>query len=80
MRSGQYIILDVLCKVCRELLGWVYEFAFDVEQKEKEGKVVLEIAKLRSGDEKEAIVENATNFLLTSGGQLEVTKCGNSFD
>ena len=76
MRSGRYIILDVLCKVCQEVLGWFYEFAFDPAQREKEGKIVLEMAKLRGGDEKETIVENDRNFLLTSQGQLEVTKYG----
>ena len=77
MRSGRYITLDVLCKVCREVLGWFYEFSFSPSQKDKEGKVVLEMAKLKGGDEKEAIVQNERHFLLTSQGQLEVTKSRN---
>ena len=72
MRSGLYIILDVLCKGCREVLGWYYEYAFDPSQWEKQGKVVIEMSKLRSGDEEEAIIENRRNFFLTSQGKLEV--------
>ena len=76
MRSGRYITYDVLCKVCRETIGWFYEFAFDATQRAKEGKVVLEFAKLRRGDEKEAIVKNDRAFLLTTQGNLEVRRSG----
>ena len=72
MRSGRYITIDVLCKGCREVLGWFYEFSFDESQKEKEGKVVLEMAKLLEGEEKEQVVENDRKFLLTSFGDLEI--------
>ena len=68
LRSGRYITCDVRCKVCREVLGWFYEHSFDPSQKEKEGKVVLEIAKLRSGEEKETVNDDEYKFLLTANG------------
>ena len=72
MRSGRYVTYDVLCSVCREVLGWFYEHAFDESQRAKEGKVVLEMAKLRGGDEQDQIVEKDNKFFLTSNGQLEI--------
>ena len=78
LRSGRYITSDVLCKVCRQVLGWYYEHAFDRSQKEKEGKVCLELTKLRSGDEQveenTMVQENYTNFFLDFNGKLNVTK------
>ena len=59
------------------MLGWFYELSFDPLQRDKEGKVVLEMAKLRGGDEKEENVENNHTFLLTSQGQIKVTKSEN---
>ena len=77
MRSGRYITSDVLCNVCHQVLGWYYEYAFDSSQKEKEGKVCLELTKLRGGEEKveenEAVGEKFTNFYLTSKGKIHVT-------
>ena len=75
LRSGRYITSDVLCKVCRQVLGWYYEHAFDESQKEKEGKICLEMTKLRGGDE--PVEENEmsqgryTNFFLALNGELD---------
>ena len=77
MHSGLYTILDVLCTDCREVLGWYYEYAYEPSEREKEGKVVLEVAKMRRGDEREELRDNNTHFLLTSHGQLEVTGLSN---
>ena len=79
LRSGRYITSDVICKVCRQVLGWYYEHAFDRSQKEKEGKVCLELTKLRSGSEQvEENIEinsgNYINFFLTSNGKLKSSK------
>ena len=68
MRSGCYIASDVHCKVCRENIGWFYEFSFDRAQTDKEGKTVLEFAKLRRRDEKEVLVDSDRAFLLASRG------------
>lgn len=73
MRSGRYVTLDVVCVSCRVVLGWFYEYSFDPTQKEKEGKVVLEMSKLLAGDAKEdRVFENVRKFMLTSTGDLEV--------
>ena len=73
MRSGRYVTLDVVCVSCRVVLGWFYEYSFDATQKEKEGKVVLEMSKLLPGDAKQQrVVENVRKFLLTSTGDLEI--------
>ena len=73
MRSGRYVTLDVVCESCRVVLGWFYEYSFDATQKEKEGKVVLEMSKLLAGDAKEErVVENVRKFMLTSTGDLEI--------
>lgn len=33
---------DVYCARCRVQMGWAYEFAHDLDQKYKEGHVILE--------------------------------------
>ena len=64
-----------MCKVCRQVLGWYYEHAFDESQKEKEGKICLEMTKLRGGDE--PVEENEmsqgryTSFFLALNGELD---------
>jgi len=67
-----------LCNVCRQVIGWYYEHAFDQSQKEKEGKVCLELTKLRRGDEpvEESKMSevNYTSFFLASNGILDVIK------
>ncbi|KAH7726507.1 Yippee zinc-binding protein [Aphelenchoides avenae] len=41
--TGRHIVRDVFCGKCKTRLGWVYDKAFEVEQKYKEGKTVLEM-------------------------------------
>lgn len=47
--SGKYIVSDIFCSDCGEVLGWKYIKAYDESQKYKEGKVVLEKFKIRDG-------------------------------
>lgn len=42
MMTGKHYVRDVYCKGCSEKLGWMYEFAVPLEQRHKEGKVILE--------------------------------------
>lgn len=44
MLTGRHRIKDICCVQCACLLGWKYEYAFDVDQRYKEGKYVLELA------------------------------------
>lgn len=44
MLTGRHMVRDVMCKNCREKLGWMYEFATEESQKYKEGRVILEYA------------------------------------
>ncbi|WRT69723.1 uncharacterized protein IL334_006713 [Kwoniella shivajii] len=42
MRTGRHTVRDVYCRVCHSTLGWKYDFAFELDQKYKEGKYILE--------------------------------------
>lgn len=44
MLTGRHFVRDVTCKKCSVKLGWMYEFAHEVEQMYKEGHVILERA------------------------------------
>uniref|UniRef100_A0A7N0UJ54 Protein yippee-like n=1 Tax=Kalanchoe fedtschenkoi TaxID=63787 RepID=A0A7N0UJ54_KALFE len=44
--TGQYTVADVFCNECKETLGWKYVHASEEEQKYKEGKIILEKAKI----------------------------------
>lgn len=44
MLTGRHMVRDVMCKFCKQKLGWMYEFATEESQKYKEGKVILEHA------------------------------------
>lgn len=44
--SGTYIVCDLFCCECGQILGWKYIKAYDDSQKYKEGKVVLEKFKI----------------------------------
>lgn len=48
MISGKHVVRDVFCKKCNVLLGWMYEMALVPEQRYKEGKVVLEAARIKA--------------------------------
>ncbi|KII65684.1 Protein yippee-like MOH1 [Thelohanellus kitauei] len=47
MMSGPHIVCDIFCHICRQRLGWYYEFAENPEQQYKEGKYVLEKSLIR---------------------------------
>ncbi|XP_021909045.1 protein yippee-like At4g27745 isoform X1 [Carica papaya] len=44
--TGLHTVADVYCGDCREVLGWKYERAYEASQKYKEGKFILEKAKI----------------------------------
>jgi Yippee zinc-binding/DNA-binding /Mis18, centromere assembly len=44
--TGLHTVADIHCSECHDVLGWKYEKAFEEEQKYKEGKFILEKAKL----------------------------------
>eukprot|EP01118_Nematostelium_gracile_P012763 TRINITY_DN4712_c0_g1_i1.p1 TRINITY_DN4712_c0_g1~~TRINITY_DN4712_c0_g1_i1.p1 ORF type:complete len:110 (+),score=18.96 TRINITY_DN4712_c0_g1_i1:148-477(+) len=46
LSSGDYVLIDVVCRVCREYLGWKYLSATRSGEKYKEGTYLLEEAKL----------------------------------
>ncbi|KAL1187919.1 Protein yippee-like [Cardamine amara subsp. amara] len=42
MMTGMHTVVDIYCVKCGSYVGWRYEFAFEKNQKYKEGKSVLE--------------------------------------
>lgn len=50
LMTGLHTVADVYCSNCQEVLGWKYERAFDATQKYKEGKYILEKAKITKED------------------------------
>lgn len=46
LMTGLHTVADVKCFECQEVLGWRYERAYDEAQKYKEGKYILEKAKI----------------------------------
>ncbi|CAA6657277.1 unnamed protein product [Spirodela intermedia] len=44
--TGLHLVNDIYCSSCRQILGWRYEKAFEESQKYKEGKYILEKARL----------------------------------
>lgn len=46
--SGQHVVADTYCVVCRERIGWTYIRAADPSQKYKECKYILELRHVRS--------------------------------
>lgn len=45
--SGHYMIQDVFCNVCLQLIGWKYIEAKESENKFKEGNYVIELIKVQ---------------------------------
>ena len=54
MTTGKHMVHDVHCNKCLRVVGWRYECAFEESQKYKEGKFVLERAKLNQRGRKAA--------------------------
>lgn len=50
MTSGLHTIADIFCNCCGRIVGWKYESAWEKNQKYKEGKFILERAKMVDGD------------------------------
>ncbi|CAK0784845.1 hypothetical protein CVIRNUC_008050 [Coccomyxa viridis] len=46
LMTGLHTVADIYCTCCNTVLGWKYERAFEESQKYKEGKYILEKAKL----------------------------------
>ncbi|XP_057833612.1 protein yippee-like At4g27745 [Cryptomeria japonica] len=46
LMTGLHTVADISCIQCREILGWKYERAYEESQKYKEGKYILEKAKI----------------------------------
>lgn len=56
MTTGMHMVADIFCNCCGQIVGWKYEAAHENSQKYKEGKFILERAKMRNID--------GTNFYL----------------
>ena len=54
MTTGKHMVHDIHCNKCLRVVGWRYERAFEASQKYKEGKFVLERAKLNQRGRKAA--------------------------
>ncbi|CAF2102140.1 BnaA05g27770D [Brassica napus] len=50
MMTGMHTVVDIYCVKCGSYVGWRYEFAFEKNQKYKEGKSVLERYKVCGPD------------------------------
>lgn len=44
--TGLHTVADIFCSVCNSNLGWKYEMAFEATQKYKEGKYIIEKARV----------------------------------
>ncbi|KAJ2851117.1 hypothetical protein IWW36_001368 [Coemansia brasiliensis] len=42
MTTGVHIVRDIFCMRCNKYVGWTYVKAFEIDQKFKEGKFILE--------------------------------------
>ncbi|EFJ15411.1 hypothetical protein SELMODRAFT_100523 [Selaginella moellendorffii] len=50
LMTGLHTVADIFCQQCQEILGWKYERAYEESQKYKEGKFILEKAKVMKED------------------------------
>lgn len=50
MTTGRHIVRSIRCAVCKYLCGWTYVKSFELDQKYKEGKFVIELAYMRQRD------------------------------
>lgn len=46
LMTGLHTVADISCSDCREVLGWKYLRAYETSQRYKEGKFILEKAKI----------------------------------
>jgi hypothetical protein len=47
LRTGVHQVADIYCNSCQEVIGWKYEVAYEESQKYKEGKYIIEKAKMK---------------------------------
>ncbi|KAJ9612833.1 uncharacterized protein PV06_07284 [Exophiala oligosperma] len=47
--TGQHVVSDINCAICRSILGWKYVEASEESQKYKVGKFILETKRIRIG-------------------------------
>lgn len=50
MTTGMHTVSDIYCNCCHQIVGWKYERAYEKSQKYKEGKFILEWARMAGGD------------------------------
>ncbi|KAL0452393.1 UNVERIFIED_CONTAM: protein yippee-like [Sesamum latifolium] len=46
LMTGYYTIANIFCSKCGEEMGWTYVRAFDAREKYKEGRYIVEKAKI----------------------------------
>ncbi|KAJ8498244.1 hypothetical protein OPV22_008796 [Ensete ventricosum] len=44
--TGLHTVNDIYCSCCQQIMGWRYEKAYEESQKYKEGKYILEKARM----------------------------------
>lgn len=44
--TGLFTIANISCSKCREVLGWKYVQAYEAKERYKEGKFIIERAKI----------------------------------
>lgn len=42
MMTGLHTVKSVICKCCRQVIGWTYVYAYEESEKYKEGKFIVE--------------------------------------
>lgn len=42
MTTGRHVVRDIMCRGCSETVGWKYDQAYELSEKYKEGKFILE--------------------------------------
>ena len=42
MTTGRHVVRDIICRQCKETVGWKYDKAYEASEKYKEGKYILE--------------------------------------
>ncbi|KAF9168314.1 Protein yippee-like 4 [Actinomortierella ambigua] len=46
LMTGLHSVADIACTICKSTVGWIYIYAFEESQKYKEGKFIVEKAKI----------------------------------
>lgn len=46
LMTGRHKVADIYCNVCGSILGWKYDKAYEIDQEYKEGKYIVEMAKV----------------------------------